>query len=45
MLADMRDAIDTKSGGEFSYPVSHFHRSIGARISGENRQALGEQPA
>jgi glutamate synthase (NADPH/NADH) large chain len=35
MLADMRGAIAAKSGGEFSYEVRNFHRSIGARISGE----------
>jgi glutamate synthase (NADPH) large chain len=35
MLRDMQEAIRSKSGGEFSYPVSNFHRSIGARVSGE----------
>jgi len=35
MLADMRAAIVAKTGGEFSYEVRNFHRSIGARISGE----------
>jgi glutamate synthase (NADPH/NADH) large chain len=35
MLGDMRAAIAGKTGGEFSYAVKNFHRSIGARISGE----------
>ncbi len=35
MLADMRGAISAKSGGQFSYEVRNFHRSIGARLSGE----------
>jgi glutamate synthase (NADPH/NADH) large chain len=35
MLRDMRAAIAGKTGGEFSYAVSNFHRSIGARLSGE----------
>jgi glutamate synthase (NADPH/NADH) large chain len=35
MLTDMRAAIAGKTGGEFSYAVSNFHRSIGARLSGE----------
>ncbi len=34
MLRDMQSAIDGRSGGEFSYAVSNYHRSIGARISG-----------
>jgi glutamate synthase (NADPH/NADH) large chain len=34
MLRDMQGAIADKSGGQFSYLVSNFHRSIGARISG-----------
>ncbi|HWX33598.1 MAG TPA: glutamate synthase-related protein, partial [Steroidobacteraceae bacterium] len=41
MLADMRDAIAAKSGGRFSYAVSNFHRSIGARISGEIAKRWG----
>jgi glutamate synthase (NADPH) large chain len=35
MLRDMRAAIEGKTGGEFSYAVNNFNRSIGARISGE----------
>jgi glutamate synthase (NADPH/NADH) large chain len=41
MLRDMQEAIRTKSGGEFSYPVSNFHRSIGARVSGEIAKRWG----
>src|SRR5208283_3753995 len=41
MLRDMRGAIDAKLGGEFSYPVSNHHRSIGARISGEIAKRWG----
>jgi glutamate synthase (NADPH) large chain len=35
MVADMRTAIETTSGGTWSYAVSNFNRSIGARLSGE----------
>jgi glutamate synthase (NADPH) large chain len=41
MLSDMRAAIDTKSGGTFSYQVSNFNRSIGARVSGEIAKRWG----
>ena len=41
MLGDMRVAIDTKAGGEFAYEVKNFHRSIGARISGEIAKRWG----
>src|SRR5271169_3176122 len=41
MLRDMREAIDGKSGGEFAYPISNFHRSIGARLSGEIAKRWG----
>src|SRR5258706_1768990 len=41
MLRDMRDAIAAKSGGKFSYAVSNFHRSIGARVSGEIAKRWG----
>jgi glutamate synthase (NADPH/NADH) large chain len=41
MLRDMRTAIDLKTGGEFSYPVCNFNRSIGARISGEIARRWG----
>src|ERR1700730_9587613 len=41
MLGDMRDAIAAKSGGSFAYSVNNFHRSIGARISGEIAKRWG----
>ncbi|HKE43541.1 MAG TPA: glutamate synthase large subunit [Steroidobacteraceae bacterium] len=41
MLSDMRYAIDNKSGGTFGYEVANFHRSIGARISGEIARRWG----
>ncbi len=41
MVADMRSAIDAKSGGEFSYEVRNYHRSIGARISGQIARRWG----
>jgi glutamate synthase (NADPH/NADH) large chain len=41
MLRDMRAAIDAKTGGEFSYPINNFNRSIGARISGEIARRWG----
>jgi glutamate synthase (NADPH) large chain len=41
MLKDMRAAIDAKSGGAFSYHVSNFNRSIGARLSGEIARRWG----
>jgi glutamate synthase (NADPH) large chain len=41
MLADMREAIRAKSGGEFAYGISNYHRSIGARVSGEIAKRWG----
>jgi len=41
MLSDMRAAIDLKGGGQYSYPVNNFNRSIGARISGEIARRWG----
>jgi glutamate synthase (NADPH) large chain len=41
MLADMQGAIAAKSGGQFSYAVNNYHRSIGARISGEIAKRWG----
>jgi len=35
MVSDCLDAIETSSGGQYSYNVSNTHRSIGARLSGE----------
>jgi glutamate synthase (NADPH/NADH) large chain len=41
MVKDMRGAIDAKTGGEFRYEVRNFHRSLGARISGEIAKRWG----
>jgi glutamate synthase (NADPH/NADH) large chain len=41
MALDMRRAIETQSGGEFTYSVSNYHRSIGARVSGEIAKRWG----
>jgi glutamate synthase (NADPH/NADH) large chain len=35
MVRDTMNAIENKTGGEFSYAVRNTHRSIGARLSGE----------
>jgi glutamate synthase (NADPH) large chain len=35
MVRDMLPAIEGRQGGEWSYALSNFNRSIGARISGE----------
>jgi len=35
MLRDSLQAIEDKSGGEWSYTVNNTHRSLGARLSGE----------
>jgi glutamate synthase (NADPH) large chain len=42
MLRDTASAIQTKSGGEFAYLISNFHRSIGARVSGEIAKRWGD---
>jgi glutamate synthase (NADPH/NADH) large chain len=41
MLADMREAIAGKRGGEFRYPICNRDRAIGARLSGEIARAHG----
>ncbi len=41
MLEDMRAAIDNRLGGTFTYEVANFHRSIGARLSGEIARRWG----
>jgi glutamate synthase (NADPH) large chain len=41
MVADTRAAIQNGSGGEWSYPVKNFNRSIGARVSGEIARRWG----
>jgi glutamate synthase (NADPH) large chain len=35
MVRDMLPAIESRSGGSFDYDVKNWHRSIGARLSGE----------
>ncbi|GMU69635.1 MAG: glutamate synthase [Steroidobacteraceae bacterium] len=42
MVADMRAAIETRSGGEWHYRVGNFNRSIGARVSGEIARRWGD---
>jgi glutamate synthase (NADPH) large chain len=41
MVGDMRAAIDGRLGGRFSYDVHNYHRSIGARVSGEIARLWG----
>ena len=43
MVADALDAIEDKRGGEFRYEVRNYHRSIGARLSGEIARRHGDQ--
>jgi glutamate synthase (NADPH) large chain len=42
MVADMRAAIESRSGGRFEYPVTNRDRSIGARLSGEIARRHGD---
>jgi glutamate synthase (NADPH) large chain len=41
MVRDMLAAIEAKSGGEWSYELRNFNRSIGARLSGEIARRWG----
>jgi len=41
MLSDMASAIAAKAGGEWHYELKNFHRSIGARVSGEIARRWG----
>jgi glutamate synthase (NADPH/NADH) large chain len=43
MVRDMSRAIESASGGEFFYEVRNYHRSIGARISGEIAKRWGNK--
>jgi len=43
MVADALDAIEAKTGGQFSYRVTNCDRSIGARLSGEIAKRHGNQ--
>jgi glutamate synthase (NADPH/NADH) large chain len=41
MVSDMASAIAAKAGGEWHYELKNYHRSIGARISGEIARRWG----
>ena len=41
MVKDMLPAIENKKGGEWSYDVRNYNRSIGARVSGEIARRWG----
>jgi glutamate synthase (NADPH/NADH) large chain len=41
MVRDMLPAIEAQSGGEWSYELKNFNRSIGARLSGEIARRWG----
>jgi glutamate synthase (NADPH/NADH) large chain len=41
MVSDMAAAIAAKTGGEWHYQLKNFHRSIGARVSGEIARRWG----
>jgi glutamate synthase (NADPH/NADH) large chain len=43
MVNDILPAIESKSGGEFTYSVGNCDRSIGARLSGEIARRHGNQ--
>jgi len=41
MVAEILPSIEGKTGGRFRYEVRNFHRSIGARLSGEIARRYG----
>ena len=41
MLQEMMPAIESKSGGQFSYDIHNYDRSIGAMLSGEVARRYG----
>lgn len=41
MVADIKQTIVDKTGGEFSYTIRNINRSIGARLSGEIARLYG----
>ena len=43
MVKDALPAIEGKQGGDFHFEVKNYHRSIGARLSGEIAQRYGNQ--
>jgi glutamate synthase (NADPH/NADH) large chain len=42
MVRDAMPAIEASSGGELSYEIRNYHRSIGARVSGEIARRHGD---
>jgi len=43
MLVETRPSIEASAGGEFHYRIENYHRSIGARLSGEIARLHGNQ--
>ncbi len=43
MVRDALPAIADKRGGDFHYEIRNYHRSIGARLSGEIARRYGDQ--
>ncbi|MBV9344320.1 MAG: glutamate synthase large subunit, partial [Gammaproteobacteria bacterium] len=43
MVRDMLPAIEARRGGTFHYGVQNFHRSLGARVSGEIARRWGNE--
>ncbi|MEM7358126.1 MAG: glutamate synthase large subunit [Pseudomonadota bacterium] len=43
MVVDLMPAIESGSGGTFTYQVQNIHRSIGARVSGEIAKRYGNK--
>jgi len=43
MVKDMLPAIEARKGGEFTYDVHNYNRSIGARVSGEIALRYGNE--
>ena len=43
MVAEMKNAIENNTGGDFEFTVTNCDRSIGARVSGEIAKIYGNQ--
>ncbi len=43
MVSEILTAIESKTGGEYTYPITNCDRSIGARLSGEIAKRHGNQ--
>ncbi len=43
MLAEVRPAIEAKSGGTFEFEIQNFNRSIGGRLAGEIARQHGNE--